>query len=1021
MRNFFNYKNALLTILLAIPFMASAAGAPFFQDWVLNGRVVDEKGDPLTGVSVRVLNTSRGASTDANGRFILQIENENDSLEVSFVGYTTRLIKVGTQREIIIRLQLDAEAGRLGEVVVVGFGTQKKVSVTGAISSITAREMERTSTPSLSNAIAGKLPGIISRQGSGEPGYDAAGIIIRGLGTWVNRSPLILVDGVERDLNNISPQEIESFSVLKDASSTAVYGVRGANGVILINTKRGKPGKPKITLRTELASLTNLRQRDYIGGADYAMLMNEGLINVGKAPRWTAEEIEKYKSGSDPYLYPNVNWIDTVFKKTSYQTINNLSITGGTDVVRYFTNVGYSVQDGIYKEDNFNSYNTNANLKRYNFRSNVDVNLSKSLVVNLSLGGIIDQRNYPGGGADGIFSGATNTSPIAFPVRNPDGSPGGSAVYIGSNPWAQATQTGYSNEKHSTLQGTFGVNYDLSSLVTKGLSFRGKFAYDYYSHNKALRYKIFGVKQYLGKDAVGDDMYSLVREEQPLGYQIIQSATQAIYTEGIINYERKFGAHEVSGMALYNKRDYNNLTAGTSILNLPYRRQGLAGRLSYNYSNKYLLEFNAGYNGSENFPKGKRYGFFPSVSAGWVVSNENFWKLNVVNNLKFRGSYGQVGNDQIGGNRFLFLTTINRNPNNSPYYFGDGQQFWNGITEDQIGVENVTWEVATKANAGFDLEMFGSKLTIQTDFFNERREGILLQRATIPAITGFLPQSIPYGNLGKVKNHGFDALLEARNTTKRGLYYSFRVNYTYAKNKVIENDEPTPLYNYLSGKGQSIDQPYGFIADGFFNAASDISKWADQSALGGTPRPGDIRYVDINGDGKIDTYDQVPIGYARTPQIMYGFGSTVALKGVDASIYFTGAARTSVFLEGRNFYPFNEGSGVFNIFREYYDNRWTPETAETARYPAVSDGNNVINFRRSTVWQRDASYLRLRNAEIGYTLPKPLLNRIKINSVRLFVNGTNLYTWDKLKVIDPESDNAYPIQMIINTGLQVTF
>ncbi|SFC64397.1 TonB-linked outer membrane protein, SusC/RagA family [Parapedobacter composti] len=1022
MNNCFCYLLRTLCIVIAGGFASGLCNAKPVSAQAASGRVIevrgkvtDTAGNILTGVSVMVKGTNRGTATDSNGRYIIDVPDDA-ILVFSIVGYVPKEIPVEGREVIDVALQPE---GQLDEVVVVGFGTQKKISVTGAVSTISMREVERTSTPSLSNAIAGKIPGLISRQGSGEPGYDGAGLIIRGIGSWVSRNPLILVDGVQRDLNTISPQEIESFSILKDASATAVYGIRGANGVILINTKRGKVGKPSVTLRSEVASLTNLRMRDYINGVEYALLMNEALVNVGKSPQWNEAELEKFRSGSDPYLYPNVDWIDTVFKRTTMQTINNLSITGGNEFVKYFTNVGYILQDGIYKADNLNAYNTNANLNRYTFRSNVDINLNSELQLNLGLGGIMDDRNYPGGGAAGIFAGATNTSPIAFPVRNPDGTPGGSGIYLGSNPWAQSTQTGYSVEAHSTLQATFGGRWDLSRLLLQGLSLNGRFGYDYYNHNKTLRYKQFPVRQYIGADPeTGEDRYVVHREEQPLGYQIIQNANRAIYLEGVVNYERSFNEHEVSAMLLYNQRDYINQTAGTSLANIPSRNQGVAGRVTYNFKNTYLLEVNAGYNGSENFPKGSRFGFFPSISAGYVVSNESFWKLSAINSLKIRMSHGQVGSDAIGGRRFLFLTDINKN--GESYLFGRGQQYWQGIMENQIGVPDVSWEISTKTNAGFDIALFDNWITAQVDFFNEKRDKILLRRDQVPSIVGFQPVSIPYGNLGKASNKGVDAMLEIKRTTRGGLYYSFRGNITYAKNEVIENDEPPQLYPYLSGIGERIDQPWGFVAEGFFESDEEIDNWYDQQALGGRPRIGDIKYLDLNGDNVINTYDQRAIGFARTPELMYGFGGTWAYKGFDLSVFFMGAARTSVFLEGRNFYPFNEGLGVFNIFREYYDNRWTPDNPNPL-YPAVSDGNNANNFRRSTIWQKDASYLRLRNVEIGYTLSEAALRTLKVASFRVFANGTNLYTWDTLKVIDPESDNGYPIQMGLNVGVQINF
>ena len=592
---------------------------------VLNGKVQNSKQEPLIGATVKIKGSNVGATTDLNGNFLIGLNNEFDTLMISFQGYFTLEVLAGKEVSKVFELQFDEDQAKLDEVVVVGFGTQKKLTVTGSLASISAKEIQKVSTPSLSNAISGRIPGIVSRQSTGMPGGDAAQVFIRGLGTWGNRIPLILVDGIERDMNAINAQEVESFTILKDASATAVFGVRGANGVILITTKKGVVSKPKITLRSESALLSNLRMAEYINGYEYASLINEALVNVDRPIQYSDEELEKFKNGSDPYLYPSVDWQDVVLKKHTSQHITNLSVTGGNEVTRYFTNIGITHQDGVYKEDNLNAFNTNANLKRYNFRSNVDINLAKNLKIDLSLGGVIHLQNYPGNTSLDLFIAIKKTSPIDFPVQNPDGSMGGVPSYVGYHPYGIATQSGYMSYFRNTLQGTFGTNWDLSEQITPGLSMGARFAYDYYSFNQTTRQKYFEVKRYLGVDQdTGLDRYQLLREEQPLGYLPSNVANRAIYTEASINYDRSFGSHHLTGLVLYNQRDFVNLMAGTSILNLPARRMGVAGRISYSYNNRYLLETNMGYNGSENFPKGKRFGFFPSVSAGWICQMNRF-------------------------------------------------------------------------------------------------------------------------------------------------------------------------------------------------------------------------------------------------------------------------------------------------------------------------------------------------------------------------------------------------------------
>lgn len=992
--------------------------------WVLNGVVTDANGRPLAGANVNIKGSTKTVSADNDGKFMLEIDNESTVIVVSFVGYKTREVAVGNARTLTVKLEIDDSKDKANEVVVIGYGSQKKVSVTGSLSTISVKEMEKYSSPSISNSIAGKLPGVLSRQSTGEPGNDGAQVYIRGIATFAGggRTPLILVDGIERPTFDFyNSQEIESFTVLKDASATAVFGARGANGVILITTRKGVVGKPRISLRSEYATQTFLRVPDYIDGYQYALLMNEGLSNTGGVPRWTAEQLEKFKTNSDPYFYPNVDWEDVILKRTSKQSINNLNITGGTSNVRYFVNVGYVMQDGIYKVDNLEKFNTNANLKRYNFRSNVDIDLSKTFSLELGVGGNIQYRNYPGSTSGSIFDALRLTAPLAYPVTNPDGSPGGVGVYIGTNPYGQATQTGYQSQDFSTLQTNLNLKWNLSQLVTKGLSLNARFGYDRYTTNTTVRGKVYESKGYLGKDPVtGEDKYVVFREEQPLGYSLSSTAQRALYAEISANYNRSFGSHNISALILGNSRDYVDLTAADPVSSLPFRRLGLSGRTTYNYNNRYLAEFNFGYNGSENFPKGKQFGFFPSVSAGWIISNENFWKIGFIDQFKIRASYGLVGNDQIGS-RFLFLTRVLTTAPSAAFGLNPIAIPANGIAEDRSGNLDVTWEKSLKADIGLDASFFNGMITLQADYFTERRSDILLVRQTIPQYTGILPASKPYGNIGIVKNRGVDALLEIKKTTKN-VFYSFRSNFTFARNKVIENDEPFPQYSNLSLKGRPLDQQRGLIALGIFQNQQEIDNSPVQTFQVNV-RPGDIRYQDVNGDGKIDANDVTSIGYSRLPEIMYGFGGTVATKGFDVSIYFTGAARASMLFDGQTIWPFTDGQGVGSVLREYYDNRWTPANPN-GKYPAVGVANSPNNFINSTLWLRDASYLRLRNAEIGYTLPARVTSRWKISSIRLFINGTNLYTWDKVKIVDPEANSGtapgYPISRGLNFGAQIT-
>ena len=1014
-------KKLSLCIGLMLALLLTAGSVAYAQKGdgsklLIKGIVTDPSGVPLPGVVVMVQGTETGTTTNLDGAFSFYVPASTKSVLCTYLGFgdVTAAIVAGEDLEIV----MTESDSMLEETVVVGYGVQKKISVTGAVTTANITDVAKVSTPSLSNAIAGQLPGIISRQSSGEPGYDAAQIFIRGLATWGDTNPLILIDGVERDLNQITTQEVESFTILKDASATAVYGARGANGVILITTKRGDVGKPTVTFRSETAMMTALRRPVYINGYEYASLWNEALEYQGQDPRWTAEELEKFRTGSDPYLYPNVDWSGAVLKKNTWQTIENLSVTGGTDIIKYYLNIGYTFQDGLYVTDPSNKYNTNANMNRYNFRNNVDVKLSKSLTLSLGLGAIMQTGNHPAASTGTIFGALNTISPIEYPIFNPDGTLGGEQTYVGLNPYGITTQCGYSVYNNTTIQASASLNWDLSSVI-EGFSLRALFSYDRDANNTNTRTKYFLVKRYLGKDEDGEDIYSpTYRDEVPLTYGQSSSGDRAQYLEIQANYDRTFGKHNITGMLLGNQREYVALTASDSRSNIPYRRLGLAARLTYNYDKRYLVEYNCGYNGSENFAPGHRFGFFPSASLGWVISQEPWFYNKDINNLKLRGSYGIVGNDSMSV-RFAYLNTIKTN--GQYYCFGLNQTTYGGMEESSMGNEELTWEKAHKLDIGFDLGMWEDRLVFQVDYFYERRTNILQQRGTIPSTTGIFPWCVPYGNLGEVHNHGFDGMLEIRNTTPSGFFYSLRANATFARNIVIENDEAPKAYPYLSGKGQRLGQSFGFVSLGYFTDEEDIATSPKQTF--GNVRPGDIKYQDINGDGVIDSYDQVPIGNPRNPELSFGFGGTIGYKGFDLSLFFNGAAITSFYLAGIGFWPYVDGLGTNNVLREYYDNRWTPETPN-AKYPAIYVGKSTNNYNVSNHWMKNGNYLRLRNAEIGYTFPNKFIDKVNLGSLRAFINGNNLLTFDQIKIVDPESNDgtgAYPLQRSINVGVQINF
>ena len=976
----------------------------------------------MIGAGVMMKASNLGTVTDLDGNYSITVTDPKGILIVSAIGY--KQIEMNIANKAIHNFALEPDVESLQDAVVVGYGTQKKATITGSLTTVDTKILDQSAAPSLSNALGGVMPGVITRQSSGEPGADGATILIRGLGTWVNASPLVLVDGVERDINLINTEEIASFSILKDASATAVYGMRGANGVILINTKKGEVGRPKITFRMEATQLHGLRFPDYIQGYEFANLMNEACITGGVTLSWADEEIEKFRDGSDPYNYPNVDWTDEVLKKNAFQSMNTLSVTGGNETVRYYVSVGFTSQSGLYKEDPTYDYRTNSLSQRYNFRSNVDINLTKSFTLSLGLAEIIQDKTYPGTSASNIFYTLKRTSPISFPLRNPDGTfGGGNTSYEWVSPYIMATNSGFSKQFISTTQGTVGAKWDLSNLITEGLNVEANFSFDHYYFNSVTRHKQTLIKKYLGTDPeTGEERYNLIKEETAMGYGVSNRSNRAYYYDVRLNYNRTFNRHNVGAMAMFNRRDYKDLTAGNSTSNLPYRRQGWSDRLTYNYAQRYLVEWNFGYNGSENFARGKRYGFFPAVSAGWVPSEENFWNVSWINHLKIRGSYGLVGNDAVGGSRFFYMSTVNKNANG--YRFGDSQNLYNGMAELQMGAPNATWEVSHKTDVGLDIEFLDRKIKLSADYFYEYRDQILLKRAQIPDIMGAAWGDTPWANLGIMKNRGMDGQIEFTNTTKRGFFYSVRGNFTYAKNTVIEDDSAKAVYDYQNTRGVSSGIPLGYVALGLFQSQEEIDNSPKQEL--GSYTVGDIKYKDMNNDGVINAYDRTFIGNPRDPRLMFGIGFTFAYKGFDLSLNFTGASNTSILLDAESMWPFKLDYPGYNVMREYYDHRFIPGADNTnAKYPVVHNGTSSNNYQISTLYLHDASYLKLKTAEFGYNFPEKIVSKIKLESLRLFVNGNNLFCIDGIKIVDPESNHlgasTYPTQRGLTLGLQVGF
>jgi len=998
---------------------------------IIRGKVLDEKGKPLQDVSITNLQTNSTVKTDISGSYAINAQN-GDKLEFSLMGYKNSTVDIGTKTNIDLVLEEDISA--LDEVVVVGMGTQKKASVIGAISSVKMDDLQVPSR-SLTNALAGKMAGAVVVQRTGELGRDNGNIWIRGISTFsANRSPLILVDGVERDMNDIPVEEIESVSILKDASATAVYGVRAANGVVIVTTRRGKVQKPSIQLvaETGLSDLPTLPK--FINGVDYAKLYNEALGREN----YSLEYIENTKNGTDPYLYPNVNWYDELYKKHANNTNANLSIRGGGEVARYFTSFGYFNESGNFKDNPENDYKSNMKLNRFNFRSNVDISLTKSTEIGLEVNGSLTDLHTPGMGsttwtsnysiAQQLFYWASQATPIGNPVKLPIGEDingntiwgWGAPTQAGEyNPAERLLGSGYNTEFRNQFMSQVSLNQNLEKILP-GLTFRFAFSFDAYSQTEIQRRKNSNTYGITGRDSNGDLIFKEVTLGQEfLNYSRSLLSNRAKELKTQFNYNKSFENHNVTAMIMYYQRDYINGNASSSILALPYRRQGIAFRTTYDYNNRYFTEFNLGYNGSENFPNENRFGWFPAVAAGIIPSNEVYWDdlRNTINLFKIRGSIGLVGSEALpGGNRYGYLSVFGNGLGSYP--FGEVPVTYPGTGEDRIGVNNLTWEKGLKRNIGIELGFFNNLIKLEADYFHEKRTDILLQRASLPEYAGF--SAAPFANMGRMINRGFDATIEFNKRTET-LGIRTYGNFTFAKDKILEQDEAQKNFEYRMRTGHKFGQQFGLTSLGLFTNQDEITNSPSQTF--GTVRPGDVKFFDQNGDGKITIDDEAPIGYSNIPEINYGFGFQLDYKGFDFGMFFRGQARVTYSLGGA-YIPFNQGVGKGNIFSEGL-NRWTEENPNpNALYPRIFNGTSANNWQASTRTIYDGSFLRLSEVEFGYSFSSKLLSKIKIQKLRLYVLGNNVALFSPWKLWDPETGSAdgmnYPLQRKFNFGMRVS-
>ena len=1017
------------------------------QKQTITGTILTgDTNEPAIGATVYLRNSTTGTVTDVNGKYSITVEGIGGVLEFSYIGYKKQEVAVTGQKTIDIVLQPDTEV--LEEVVVVGYGSQKKESVVGAISTLDVTKLTVPGS-SISNALAGQLSGIVAMSRSGEPGKNsAADFYIRGVSSFKGTStPLVLVDGIERDLDLVDTDDIASFSILKDASASAVYGVRGANGVILITTKKGSVGKPQVNVRTEFGFTQPTKRPQMLGSAEWAELYNEAYGSQYYSP----EDIEKYRTNADPDLYPNVDWFDALFDDMAANQRVNLNITGGSDIVKYYVSGAFYNESSIYKNaGNIYGYNPSIRYNKFNFRANVDLNLTKSTVVNFNLANIYEKSFGPGYGdtdAD-IWSYTFMTSPNAFPVQYSDGKLSGPSSDSGNNPWNMLAHSGYREQFWNSAQSLIGVTQDIGELwkPLKGLTANIKFSWDAWNTTLQRRSKIESFYHARGRAEDGSLIYDRNDEgiwipvhtgDENLSFLIGRSGTMTRYLEGSLTYNRVFNEiHRVGALLLYNQKIHTNTQAGSGDDALPYKNQGLAARATYAFKDTYFAEVNLGYNGSENFARGHRFGFFPAVAVGWMMSNEKWFQpaTKVIDMLKLKASYGKVGNDDIGGQRrWVYESSI---VNSGSWNYGsDGNQGGTGIRIGEVENLNASWEEALKINAGIEFSLF-NKIRVQADYFREERSGIFLQRAGLPAIVGV--STIPYVNIGETLNQGFDATVEYTHQVNKDLMLTARGNFTFNRNELLNNDEPDWEYKYQNrigkpfGSGSSL-QPFGLVAIGLFESQEEIDNSPVQNF--GEYRVGDIKYQDINGDGQIDSQDQIAIGYTNLPEITYGFGGTAQYKNWDFNIFFQGVARTSFFLNGSSIRtPFSSGNMERAAINEdIYGNVWmstnTPEQNANVTYPRLSMGSGGAgasnNSQASTWWLRDGSFLRLKSVEIGYSLPKSLLQKNFIKSLRFYAAGNNLLQFSPFKLWDPEKGSTdgsgYPLNRMFSIGFNANF
>jgi TonB-linked SusC/RagA family outer membrane protein len=1013
-------------------------GQTAWAQTVVKGVVTDESGDPLIGASVLQKGTTNGVSTNIDGEFSLSVKDANKAvLVVSYIGYKAQEVAVNGRTDITVRLADASE--RLEEVVVVGYGQQKKESVIGAISQVNSDDLLETPSANISQAITGKIPGVITSQTSGAPGADDASIYIRGRATFAgDAQPLVLVDGVERSFSQIAPDDIETISVLKDASATAVYGVRGANGVMLITTKRGKDQKPVVNLTANWQWQSPTRSDTYLDSYQSVTLLEEALANDGLPSQFSSSDIEMYRksvngelSGLDALLYPNVDWYDEILKSSAPAQRYNASVRGGTKRMRYYASLEYYDQGSLFKNLSNDDYgnSTSLNYKRYGFRANADFFLTKDLTFSVNFGTRFEERRGPNSDESSTYSNVyyqVNHTPgwlfpVAYQVQDGENTKtlyGGSSQYQ-SNIYATLAESGYYKAVNTINETNFIADYKMDWL-TPGLSARAMASFDYENYHRTLYSKSFATYELNDRaNFTSQDAYNKFNSDGTLASSYTSSTIYKLYMEAQLNYARIFNnVHNVTAMLLYMQNDYRENAE------LAKRYQGLVGRVTYAYDNRYLAEVNFGYNGSENFAKGKRFGFFPAFSLGWRISEEKFMEPTKawLNNLKIRGSYGQVGNDVylVSGVQQRFLYEQKWSQISNDYYFGTNGQ--TGIYEQQYPNYGVTWERAHKYNLGLEFAVLNNSLTGNIDVFYESRNNILTEYLTRPWWFGVTSAA---GNLGKTTNKGYELELHYNNKIGKDFNYNIGLTYSHAQNKITAMDEPDAKTEYRKRTGHVINQYFGLICDGFITQADIDSGTLPVSTFGST-QVGDLKYRDMNGDGFIDDRDETAIGYSDVPENTYALTLGAEYKGIGFSIMFQGVDHVSRYYDAEAMYAFINGGKV----KEHHLERWNPAESEeynlaNATYPLLHyDSYGDHNQRQNSFFLKNGAFCRLKNIELSYTLPQNWVKACSMTQCRFYINANNLITWDHLGgLTDPESNgsNRYPICKTVNVGVNIQF